>query len=560
MTYHAMSKIPRITFALLTISIIATCGLHAANPALLISARDFDSMMDSARTIQAATSSKDTTNFEKSFLEQAGTPNATGIDKSRAWHFGIWSRGAGSSLNVYFIPVTNFKEFKKALEKGKDFRGRDNLNVIRKSGKYAVIFRQHKRSPELSEEWIKAVTSWGKEAPKSIDSVYRLNILIEPPLRTILKAGLQGLKSMAELQAKSAQGKKQTSPLPFAAINEIFGLYYEFGALIVDGVEQLTLDINVDAEQITITDQVKPVKGSELAKLLKPAAPNLARFAPNLSADSAIVFAGHMAGSKFLRNFMSQAMTISAKMQGTEDAALAKHMKDFLDNMLPMNFAGSFDMGPGFRFIGIYEFPEQKGNQAFADFAKLTEAMTKAQIGKNSVYSDYQREAAVRKVNGIPVDRITLTLNTNAPMFQLPGQLEAFQLMAPDNKMAYEFAGKGRRVFYAMGAPIEAAIRKPRNPATLRVSIEKNTVLAARYNMLKFMQNILPNAPIKIPGIADALTKLDTEGTGIDIKADVNGQLSGEIVVPLKFLTQFNEFIKASTAANRKKATKPAKE
>ena len=154
-----MKRLSRFTIAALAIAFFATSSLRAANPALLITARDFDSMMGSAKRIQAAVAPKDTSNFEEQFLEQAGIPNATGIDKSRAWHFGIWSRGTGPSLNVYFVPVTNFKQFKNALEDGKDFRGRDNLNVIRKSGKFAVIFRQHKRSPKLSDEWIKSVQS-----------------------------------------------------------------------------------------------------------------------------------------------------------------------------------------------------------------------------------------------------------------------------------------------------------------------------------------------------------------------------------------------------------------
>ena len=550
-----MKIITRVIAVAAALATITSSAWAATNPSFVVTARDFDSMMAGAKRIQDATSAKDNGDFEKTFLEQAGAPDANGIDKSRPWHFAMWHRGTGPSMNVYFIPVTNFKEFKNGLKEGKDFRGRHNLNVIRKNGKYAVIFLQHQHSPELTDPWIKVALEWRKTAPKSIDSIWQVNILIENELRQFLKASLKGLKGMAEMQAKAGAGKQTTpTPFPMTALTEVFGLYFDIGILIVEGVNNFTIDIDVDDEQITIKDHLKPVASSELAKLLNPASPDLGRFSANLNGDAAMVFVGHMSGSKFLRDFMSRAMAISANMQGSQDASMAKQMQEFLDNMLPMHFAGSFDMGLGFRFVGTYEFPDAKNNDAYKTLARITEDMAKAQVGKNAIYSDYKRESKIRKVNGIPIERISLTLNTNSPLFKLPGQREAFGMIANDGAMTYEFGGKGKRVYYAMGAPIEEAITKTKNPAKLRVSIDKNTVIAARYNMLKFMKTWMRMSPIKVPAMTEALGAIDPKGTGIDLKANVDGNLDGEAIVPLKLITEFDKFVRTMTKARSKKA------
>jgi hypothetical protein len=547
-----IKSIPSL-LALGILSLTASLNLKAQEirPMMTVTAKDFATMMETSKHIQKAVEEQQKADLEQEFLKQAGNPNATGMDKSSPWHFGYWFTGPGQpTYTAYYIPVTDFKGFKSALIAGKQFRGRDNLNIIRKNGKYAVIIMRHEKQPEIAPEAITAIVRLRKELPQSIDSVYEANLHIDETLRKQLVAGLQMFRSMMQMQLKNPQGTKQNAATPFAAIGDILGLYIDFGTLVVNGLDNLTLNVDINAEQISVSNRIVAVPDSELAKLLKPTNPNLAPLAPYLGGDSAMAFAGHLQGSEFSQDLITKAMAVSAKLQGAKDSdELAKKMTDIMNKMLPMSFAGSFDMGPEFRVVGRYEFPDNRALDIHKDFSALMDTMTKMQIGEESLYSSYSRKAGARKVKGMAVDLITTAINTNSAMLKLPGQLEAFRMMWPDDKITYEIAGKGKRIYYSMGAPIEQAMNKSNNPAKLRVKIDKSTVIAGRYNFLKLMKTWLPNNPMMPAFMKESVAQLDHSGTGVDLKANLDGALSGQTVIPMKLLTQFSRFGKAMSKA-----------
>ena len=536
----------------------AIAAAQEIRPLLTITAQNFDRMVEASMHIQRAIEPKKPLDLRQEFLSQAGNPDGVGLDSSRPWHFSFWFSGIGMpTYSVLYVPVADFEAFKDALKPGKNFKGFHNNNIIRKDGKYAVIINRPKKDFEIPEAVTKAAVQLRRTLPKTIGTVFQLNLGIDENMRKLLLGGLQMGRGMLQMQMANPKGKAQNAATPFDALADVFGLYFDVAALIVKGVENLQLNVDIDRQQITTTTRLDAVDGSELATMLAPTKANLNRFAPYLNNDSAMVFVGHVRGSEFTRGLIAKAMAVSAKLQGGDGGEKAsKQMNEIMGKLLPMTFAGSFDMGPGFRISGIYEFPDNKANDIHEEFGGLMESMTQIQVGKDGLYSSFKREKAARKVKGATVDIVTTTINTNSAMLKLPGQLEAFRIMWPEDKITYEFATKGRRIFYSMGEPIEVAMAKAKSPAKLRVSINKNTFVAGRYNILALMKTWMPQNPMMPKEIMGPIGKLDHKDTGIDLKADIDGQLSSQTVVPLKLLTQFSRFGK-EIAKGRQKA-KPA--
>lgn len=547
--------------AVVIISLTAAPKLTAENhhPMLIVTAKDFGEMMESSKHVLRALEQEN--DIENRFLAEAGNPEGKGIDFHRPWHLAYWFTGIGQkTYAARYIPVTDFDAFVDACKEGKEFRGRDNANIIRKNGEYAVIITRNKRDPEIAPDVIESILQLSKQLPKSIDSVYRANLHIDAALRQQLLGGLQMLRGVTQMQLQSQQGQLKNLGTPIDAIGDIVGLYFEFGTLIVNGLEDLTLNIRVDSEQITLNSRFVAMADSELAGMLRASNPNLARFAPYLDGDASMVFAAHLEGSEFEKGLFSKLMTFSAKIQGGDNVEeMAKKLSEIMDKSLPVSFVGSFDMGRQFRLAGLYEFPDDRATDIHKDVIDLLDTMTKEQIGANSLYSSYESQIGARKVNGIPVDLITSHINTNSPLMKLPGQLDTFRLMWPDDKITFEYASKDNRIFYSMGVPIEKAMNKAKDPAKLRVTIDKNTVLVGRYNFLKLIKTFLPMNRMMPKMISQAFTSLDHTGTGIDVKANLDGGLDGQMVIPLKLLTQFSRAVGAMSN-NRKNSNGPAEE
>ncbi|MGB0581905.1 MAG: hypothetical protein ACPGVU_19595 [Limisphaerales bacterium] len=546
-------NLKRIT--LLAALLISTLVARAQfEPLGVISVKNYDSMMDAAVRVQKALEQTEP-DLRKEFLREAGNPEGTGIDMKRPWHF-VFSPPMPpqtSGVTAFFVPVTNFKEFKGALQGDSMFKGRGNKNVIRKSGNYAVIVQRSAAQSELDAELVKSVAAYRKQLPTKTAKTYRLHIRLNDKIRAMLNGGLMMIRNLSNAQVQQAPNG---APNPLAALGPIMDIYYNVGEMLVKGLSELQIDAEVTDDELRFFERVTAIAGSDLEKLMAPSKAKISHLASHLDGDATIAFVGHIQGSEFLSDLTAQAMSVGIKMQGgDQNEEVMKKIESMVGRMLPMTFAASIEMEPGMKMSGIYQFPKANAKQMKKDMAEFIDFSTKAQVGKNGLYSTFERKEGVRKVKGVSVDRVTANINTDAAMLKIPGQLEAFRVMWPDDKITYESATKGKQVFYSMGAPIEKAMVPSKSPMKLRVKVDDNAFVAGRYNLLKLMTQWLPLQKGVPAAMGEIAKKLDSTGTGVDMKASLDGGFSAELVVPLKLLTQFSHFGKEMAKSRPGRAT-----
>lgn len=544
-----------ILLALLLLSTLAAKAQF--QPLGVISVQNYESMMDAAVRVQKAFEQTEP-DLRKGFLREAGNPDGTGIDMNRPWHF-VFSPPIppkSSSVTAFFVPVTKFNEFKNALQDDGMFKGRGGTNIIRKSGNYAVIIQRHAAQPPIDPEVVKSVADYRKQLPKKTSKVYRLHIRLNDEIRAMLNGGLMMFRNMAKAQSPNAP---KGAPNPLAALGPIFDIYYNVGEMLVNGLSEVEIDADVTEEEIHFYERISAVAGSDLEKLMSPPKTKYRHLVSHLDSDATIAFVGHMEGSDFLKKIATQAMSFGIQMQGGEKSEeVIKKLDDMMDKMLPMTFAASVQMAPRMKMSGTYQFPKAKAKQMKQHLSEFIDFSTKAQVGENGLYSSFERNEGVSKVNGVAVDRVTANINTNAAMLKIPGQLDAFRLMWPDDKVTYEIATKGDKIFYAMGVPIKDAMIPSKSPMKLRVQVDDSTFAAGRYNVLKLLTQWLPKQRGMPAAMADVVKKLDPKDTGLDMKASLDGGFSSELVVPMKLLTQFSRMGKEMSKARAK--SRPAAE
>lgn len=546
---------PRI---LLLVALFGAIATQAAEfkPLGVISTKNFNAMMEAAGHVQKAVEQTEP-DLRQEFLRRAGNPDGAGIDMERPWHFVFAPPTPPSSrgVNAFYIPVTKFREFKNALQDDGMFKGRGNANVIRKSGKYAVIIQRTTEQPELGPDQVKTIADYRKQLPVQVDKVYRVHLRLTDEVRTMLKGGLQFFRTTSTAQFQNAA---KDAPSPFAGLSDIMGLYFDLGEKLVDGLSELEIDADVTAHEIRFSERITAVPGTELARLMTPRKTKIGHLARYLDGDATILFIGHVEGSDFLKELAAKAMTLGMQLQGgKQDETVTKKMQDMMGRMLPMTFAASVQLAPQMKMAGVYEFPKMNAKQMKQDLADFIDFSTKAQVGKDGLYSSFEREEGVRRIKGVSVDRVTANINTNAAMLKIPGQLNAFRLMWPDDKVSYEIATQDRQMFYALGVPMEQALAPAKSPTKLRVEIDDDTFVAGRYNILNLITQWLPQQRGMPAAMVEAAKKLDSKGAGVDMKASLDGAFSGEMVVPMKLLTQFSRLGKEMAKARPKATAEP---
>ena len=467
--------------------------------------------------------------------EDLGIGSLKGIDLDRPWQVAAWIEGTQGAPGISVrIPTTDFEAFKAGLASGSVLRGFDQPDAVKAVGDYANIWIQ---AGPASDAIRSAHAAWKPAELVPAGTVLGLELRPGEPLREQLLSGLAMVRMM--IVGTMAQQGQNVPGVDAEAMGELMGAYFDVFQVGLRGLETLQVGLDVRGEEITITETVVAKRDSELAGWLDAGEGSLDSVIGHVSPDQPLAIAARWDKPTGFMPTLKKFARLSLQMQGAPAGeAAVKDLEELIDASIPMRFGGGMGFNEGFVFSGAYEFPGRDLGRVYDLMRRYFEGPLQQQVGDDQLYKSIVFTEGARKANGLAVDRVTMELNMDSPLFQMPGQKEMMERIWPGGKMVVDQARQGNRLF--VGSPAEldrllasAATAKPAVPA----SLNSHTVLFGRMNLLQLLPAILEGNPAVPEGVAAQLRRADSVGTEMTVQVDVKGSaVAARSVVPLKLL------------------------
>jgi hypothetical protein len=211
--------------------------------------------------------------------------------------------------------------------------------------------------------------------------------------------------------------------------------------------------------------------------------------------------------------------------------------------MLPVHFAGAMSFDGGMDFGGVYEFPGRDLKETYGMFKDFINSSMQSQVGGDNPYKEIKFEEGVRTVAGVNVDQVTMVMNLDAPIYQQPGQKEMMEMMWDGGKMVFDYAIKDDHMYIATEGGIDALIKgEGKSSAKPALAVTENTVVYGRINFLELIPKFLAANPMMPEEMKEGFAKLDSTGTDVAFKVDLDGAFHSQSRVPLKFISTVGQF------------------
>ena len=468
--------------------------------------------------------------------EGLGISGLEGIDLDRPWQVAAWIEGTQGAPSISVrIPTTDFEAFKSGLASGSILSGFNQPDAVRSAGDYANIWIQTGAASAASES---AHAAWKPAELVAPSAVLELEIKPGDPLREQL-LGVLGMGRMMIVGTMVEQGQNVPG-VDAKAMGDLLGTYFDVAQVGLRGMDTFRLGLDVRGGEITITETVVAQPGSELAGWLDPGKGTLDGVMAYASSDMPVVMA--MRWDNPTAGFMptlKKFAHLSLQLQGAAATeATAKDLNELIEASIPMRFGGGMDFREGFFFSGVYEFPGRDLGRVYDLMRRYFEGPLQQQVGDDQLYSSITFTEAARKLNSVPVDRVTMEVNLESPLYQMPGQKEMIERMLPGGKIVIDQARQGDRLFMGSPAALDrllagAPVAKP----AVSAALNPHTVLFGRVNLLQLLPAMLEGNPIVPEEVAAQLRRADNVGTEMTLQIDLTGSaVVARSTVPLKLL------------------------
>ena len=479
-----------------------------------------------------------------------GAPEMAGVDPNRPWQAAAWSRATGGGSLAVYVPVTDFDAFKAGLTPGILAGGRNENTVADKNG-YAVIFNPNKGG--FTDDDRDKALNW-KVSPAKTDATINLYFAPDDTLKQMMLSGFRaGREKAMQGMMKGLQAAPKNAAFDPEAMGEIMNFYFSVIDTALAGFVQFNLSLSVTDEDIVIGKQISAAKGSDLARWFAPNPDGVAADINAVDWDSAMAFAVSVRSDPTLSSFIEKAMALGFKMQGIpQDSEQTQETMKLIKGMLPFVTAGSMSFDDnGMNFGGYYRFPDRKADDYSGKLIEFMDGMMKKQTGDDKMYKAYEYKKAVRTLDGVSIDRLSMTYNLDSPLLQAPGQKEQIQAMFPGGKAEVEYALANGKLFFTMGATKMENILKPptaQNATPARVKAGPKTTFVGQMNLLTFVKGMFMQMPFS-PLPKQIVEAIDPAGTGIQTRVNQTGALDMEVRAPLKLIQSVAKTVFAVQAA-----------
>jgi hypothetical protein len=534
-------------YAILLAVLLGFCAapdaLHAqapSSPLVTLSIGSQKALLEQASRLVRTVEPDQADSLRSEFAKMLGTPELAGIDAERPWQFALWFKGMESEpIMASYIPVTDFNVFKSGLTANGLLADAGRGNAILSSGSFAIVVHGDTSRTKLAPDDMAAVQKWVDSVPKSEAHTVHLKLELVDSIRE-QALGMLAMGRMMLLGSvpASAPGESGLNP---AAMTAMLGLYIDMIEGAIKGLDQLEVEMDVTQDHMNLFKSVSAVPGSDLAGWLRPGGRSLSSLGGFLDPNAAVAFASRLQAGPGAVDFLKKASRLGFEMQNqTIDEQSLRRADELFAVLLPMNVAGSVWLDGGYRASGVGEIPGDQPAVTYSQILDWLEGIMKSQVGPEKIYSRFDLQRGIRNIGEVPVDRLTLMLNLEAPALKAaPQQRDVLESMWPGGKMEVEYALSGNSLHMAAGIPMEQAI-VPRSGSTW-LSMDPQTVLVGHYNLVALLKGNGASMRFLPPDLLGKFKKLDPTGSTAPFRVNVDGGLKAETRIPLRVLSTLSQ-------------------
>jgi hypothetical protein len=474
--------------------------------------------------------------------EGLGLQELKGVDVSRPWQLALWADdfSAPPCLSVR-IPVTDFTTFRNGLEPGFLKGDAGGERPIEQVGDYAKIWLQFGSPSETTRAAEKA---WRPDSLNNTADVLRLVIHPNPSIRAELINGL-AMGRMTVGMAMAGQADQAPAGMDMKAMGELMGVYFDVLETGLKGFESFLMELDLEADALNLREIITPLAGSDLAAWFQSKPGNLDGLTRYLDRSAPMALAMQFGDNPALLPTLKRFVALSLQMQGlAPDSDAARQTQQLVESFLPFQFSGNLHFGDGFEFDGLYKFPGKDSAGVYAELKKFVESAGEDQVGENQPYREISFAPAQRKSHGLSVDRVTMVLNLDTPVYAMPGQKEMIESFWPGGRMIFDYALKGQDLFMGSPARLDALLeRAATTAASPSAGLSPHTVAYGHLNLFKLLPSMLAVNPMIPEEDKARFNRIDSTGTDVGFRLDLDGRFLYGATIPIQFFRVIGQLV-----------------
>ena len=512
-------------------------ALAGARPAAEVTFKSFSELSAAINRVATAVSPNTPADTAQQLGALMGLTNLDALDTTHPWAFAAWyPEVGGDPLFIIKGPFTNLMQFKASLAPESFLRKTAKDWTQSEGGLGSIVLGE---TNHVSEGDLAEVAKWKAEAIQPPKKTIELDGRLSDPLRAQLKGLLSSVReSFVQTVTNQALAASGANP---KAMADVFSAYFELFETFVNGFSELKLGLDATPDAIVVDELITAKPGSDLAKWMQPPANSItAADLTGIDPEASFGLAAYLGNSDSLVKLVKKFTALGLQMQNVEtNDALSKDFDALFVKMLPMKFAGSASFKDQFTFSGAYSFPAGNAADAYAQVKALFNGSFKSQVGKDKLYSAATIAEKHHTVAGVDVDRVSLTLNLDNPMFQAPGQKEQLETLWPGGKMDLDYAIKDGRLFVAStsGSQMQDLL-EGKFVGQASLAPENGTCLAGYVNLLELLKRFAQATGMLPDEMKAKLAKLDTLKTSIGFQMSLDNQMHATTRVPMKLIRE----------------------
>jgi hypothetical protein len=474
-----------------------------------------------------------------------GLTNMATFDPNGPWEMAVWQPGGSPKpLMALRGPIPDVKEFHSDLEPDGLLAksGEDWVQLGKASA--AIVFTA---ADEQSDQEKAELKQW--EGETIARPAQTMELRLEPGAAA--KAQFLPMLAIARMAVSQQMEATVTNGVNPKAFGDLFGLYFDGIETFVKGLHEFKLGVGVDADSLVLEESVSAEPDSDLARWIhKPAYPLRAEDVKGLTPDALASAAVTIDKTERMMQVMRKVVRLSMAMQSAEtNQASMNEMMELVDISLPMRVWGSVFFKEHVEFSGAYRYPASSAAEVYGKMKPLLKQLVKTWAGHKKLYSAASFTEKASTVGHIPVDRFSLTVNLKSPLYRQPQQKKQIEAMFPNGKMAVDYALKDNELLVATPERMQGLIEGTSQPEERPAFRTDDATVAMGYlNVAQAIRHAfsvsagLPQAH----AIKERLAKLETKGTAIRFRLEMNRQARGEERMPLKLLEEIGSIKQAS--------------
>jgi hypothetical protein len=526
-----------------------------ATPAVRVSVRSLESLESWIDKVVTPFSEDASKALFSAIYNGLGITDPSLIDRTKPWDVALWFERFGASPSISLrLPVKSMEDFRESLTDESLLLPTNEESSIREIDGYGVFLASF---TPLTDSMQAAEKAW---KPASVMDVFTSpdeTVIIGLQMTETLRSSLQQLLGFSRkmmMQTFEAMGGEKNNreaqaptPVPFNPVDMagIMGIYFDILHNVVGDLEAMQLGLGSDGQDLVNRFHWSPLEGSDTAQCFAAPEGSVDQLLQYLPPGRSGYFAARVSFPAEFLPTVARFMDISMKAQGLEMSEEdMKHLMDMIAGFLDYNAAGFIDMQKGMKFGMAYDFerPAEETMKAFMDYYQSPGFSAIA--GDDKFFKSVSiKEKSVSRSGDRPAleaQSISMKINMDSPLFQLPVQREMMTAMYGGDEIYYEIAVDDGHLLYTMNTGLEELHKGTGPDASL--PIESNTILSFRADGLKLLRGALQSHE----SLNEKLESLNISSAGISMHTVADGELKSTLRLSENWLRILSAFLPAS--------------